>query len=197
MDAYELPEEFAHLQAQDMSRLGFMQDLVRGIKKLTAAPKPKAAPAPAPVAVAENLSAPNVAVLLRRVAILLEDGEFENADDLCDQILNREPENGEAYFYRLLAELGAKTPQDLVEHHTDFAKNTNFQRALRFGDEALKQKLNQYVDESKALRQRKEDEALEWKLNKALQSVLQNNHPNGALNEAKELLMRLKQWSFK
>lgn len=35
MDAYDLPEEFAHLQAQDMGKIGFMQDLVRGIKKIT------------------------------------------------------------------------------------------------------------------------------------------------------------------
>lgn len=35
IDAYDLPEEFAHLQAQDMSKIGFMQDLVRGVKKLT------------------------------------------------------------------------------------------------------------------------------------------------------------------
>lgn len=34
MDPYDLPEEFSHLQAQDMSKLGFMQDLIRGIKKL-------------------------------------------------------------------------------------------------------------------------------------------------------------------
>ena len=34
MDPYDLPEEFSHLQAQDMTKLGFMQDLVRGIKKL-------------------------------------------------------------------------------------------------------------------------------------------------------------------
>ena len=34
MDAYDLPEEFSHLQAQDMSKLGFMQDLIRGIKKI-------------------------------------------------------------------------------------------------------------------------------------------------------------------
>lgn len=37
MDAYDLPEEFSNLQAQDMSRLGFMQDLIRGIKKIIAA----------------------------------------------------------------------------------------------------------------------------------------------------------------
>jgi tetratricopeptide (TPR) repeat protein len=33
MDPYDLPDEFSHLQAQDMSKLGFMQDLIRGIKK--------------------------------------------------------------------------------------------------------------------------------------------------------------------
>ena len=34
MDAYELPEEFAHLQAQDMSKIGCINDVVRGIKKV-------------------------------------------------------------------------------------------------------------------------------------------------------------------
>lgn len=34
MDPYDLPDEFSHLQAQDMSKLGFMQDLIRGIKKM-------------------------------------------------------------------------------------------------------------------------------------------------------------------
>ncbi|MBR6513925.1 MAG: toll/interleukin-1 receptor domain-containing protein [Clostridia bacterium] len=33
MDAYELPEEFAHLQAQDMAKIGFINDIVRGIKR--------------------------------------------------------------------------------------------------------------------------------------------------------------------
>jgi len=36
MDPYDLPDEFSHLQAQDMSKLGFMQDLIRGIGKLAA-----------------------------------------------------------------------------------------------------------------------------------------------------------------
>ncbi len=34
MDAYDLPEDFAHLQSQDMSKLGFEQDLLHGIKKI-------------------------------------------------------------------------------------------------------------------------------------------------------------------
>ena len=34
MDAYDLPDEFAHLQAQDMSKIGFINDVIRGIKKI-------------------------------------------------------------------------------------------------------------------------------------------------------------------
>ncbi len=34
MDPYDLPEEFSHLQALDMGKLGFIQDLIRGLKKL-------------------------------------------------------------------------------------------------------------------------------------------------------------------
>ena len=33
MDPYTLPEELASLQAQDMGKLGFMQDLLEGIQK--------------------------------------------------------------------------------------------------------------------------------------------------------------------
>lgn len=34
MDAYKLPEEFAMLQAQNMDKVGAMQDLIRGVKKI-------------------------------------------------------------------------------------------------------------------------------------------------------------------
>ncbi len=34
IDAYKLPEEFAMLQAQNMDKIGAMQDIVRGIKKI-------------------------------------------------------------------------------------------------------------------------------------------------------------------
>lgn len=34
MNPYELPDEFMHLQAQDMSKIGSDQDLIRGIKKI-------------------------------------------------------------------------------------------------------------------------------------------------------------------
>lgn len=35
MDPYDMPEEFSNLQAQSMGKIGAMQDLVRGVLKLT------------------------------------------------------------------------------------------------------------------------------------------------------------------
>lgn len=40
MDAYDLPDEFAHLQSQDMGKIGFIQDLVRGINKVVSKDAP-------------------------------------------------------------------------------------------------------------------------------------------------------------
>ena len=34
MDAYDLPVEFSNLQALDMSRLGFLQELVEGVENI-------------------------------------------------------------------------------------------------------------------------------------------------------------------
>ena len=39
MDPYDLPEELSNLQSQDMSKIGFMQDLLRGIQKVLSAEK--------------------------------------------------------------------------------------------------------------------------------------------------------------
>ena len=43
MDPYDLPAEFAHLQAQDMSKIGFINDLIHGIKKVIPKNKPNKA----------------------------------------------------------------------------------------------------------------------------------------------------------
>lgn len=37
MDPYDLPKEFSHLQALNMAQLGFMQDLLHGVRKITGA----------------------------------------------------------------------------------------------------------------------------------------------------------------
>ena len=70
MDPYDLPEEFSHLQAQDMSKLGFMQDLIRGMKKIAKADEPKAASRETVVVNSGNANANR---LLRRAFMFVED----------------------------------------------------------------------------------------------------------------------------
>ena len=139
MDPYDLPEEFSHLQAQDMSKLGFMQDLIRGIKKIAAPKAP--GPATAPAAPASAASA-SIAPLLKRAFMFLEDGDFARADEFCEQILNQDPECAVAYLGKLMAELNVRQRGELKNCAAPFDGSKNYQKAVRFGDAALKDELN-------------------------------------------------------
>lgn len=141
MDPYDLPEEFSHLQAQDMSKLGFMQDLIRGIKKLTETDKPAAKET---VVVQE--SAANTAPLLKRAFIFLEDGDWDSADEYCEKVLDIDPENAQAYLGKLMAELRVRKQEKLRGQAEAFDHSNNYQKAIRFADDKLKTALISYID---------------------------------------------------
>ena len=158
MDPYDLPEEFSHLQAQDMSKLGFMQDLIRGIKKIAKADEPKAA---SRETVVVNSGNANVDPLLRRAFMFLEDGEWQSADEYAEKVLDIDPENGEAYLAKAMSGLNKRT-RSAMNDASGIALNANIQKALRFGSEALKNEINGYIaadDRRKAEEKRRADEA--------------------------------------
>ena len=140
MDPYDLPEEFSHLQAQDMSKLGFMQDLIRGIKKLTETDKPAAKET---VVVQE--SAANTAPLLKRAFIFLEDGDWSNADEYCEKVLDIDPECAQAYLGKLMAEQHVRRQEALANQKQPFDTSNNYQKMMRFGDEALVAEMRGYI----------------------------------------------------
>ena len=146
MDAYELPEEFAHLQAQDMSKIGFISDIVRGIKKVIKKDEPNTTRSEKQATDSRIHDAPNVAPLLRRAFLFLEDGDFDRADDFCEQVLNLDPENATAYLYKLMVDYKVRKREELVNHTENFGKNTNYKRIMSFGDENIKAELNSYVE---------------------------------------------------
>ncbi len=146
MDAYDLPNEFKGLQAQDMGKVGAMQDLLRGIDKIFGKDKKAAAP----TATAAPMTAPsgNVGALLKRAFMFLEDGEWQDANIYCEKVLDQDPENGNAYFGKLLAELRVKKPNELKDFPRPFDQLVNYQKVLRFGDDNLKNSLiscNKYI----------------------------------------------------
>ena len=121
MDPYDLPQEFSHLQAQDMSKLGFMQDLIRGINKIASTPKPQPVPVVSQSAASTDTTMENNAVkpLIKRMLMFLEDGEWESADEYCEKILDIDPECSKAYIGKVMAKSHIKTMQNL--HKADFS----------------------------------------------------------------------------
>lgn len=144
MDPYDLPEEFSHLQAQDMSKLGFMQDLIRGIRKLTGndAPKARTVVKDTVVTGANASTAP----LLKRSFMFLEDGNWQEADAYCEKVLDQDPECAEAYLGKLMAERNVKKQEDLADLAEPFDGNNNYLKAVRFGNEKLASTLKGYID---------------------------------------------------
>lgn len=135
-----------------MSKLGFMQDLIRGIKKLTEADKPAAKET---VVVQET--AANTAPLLKRAFIFLEDGDWSSADEYCERVLDLDPENAQAYLGELMAELHVRRQEALANQKQPFDKSNNHQKVMRFGDEALRGTLEGY---SNHIKQRNEEARL-------------------------------------
>lgn len=144
MDPYDLPEEFSHLQAQDMSKLGFMQDLIRGIKKLTGSDAPKARTV-VKETVVTGANASTVP-LLKRAFMFLEDGNWQEADAYCEKVLDQDPECAEAYLGKLMADRNVKKQEDLADLAEPFDGNNNYQKAVRFGNEKLASMLKGYID---------------------------------------------------
>ncbi len=141
MDPYDLPEEFSHLQALDMSKLGFMQDLIHGIKKMI----PQNGRSESVQEEASVSSVTNTAPLLERAFLFLEDENWESADTYCEKVLDIEPKNARAYLGKLLAELHVSKEEDLAYYEVAFDNSNQYQKVIRFADEELRKTVEEYA----------------------------------------------------
>ena len=135
MDPYNLPEEFSHLQAQDMSKLGFMQDLIRGIKKIIGNDRSTVAPIKVEPKVEEKSTAKFVAdidPILFRAKLFLEDGDWTSANEYADKVLDAVPTCSEAYIVKLLIDLKLNTEDALDKYDRPIKDNPNYKKAVRF-----------------------------------------------------------------
>ncbi len=158
MDAYELPEEFAHLQAQDMSKIGFINDIVRGIKKVIVKETPKSTVVKESVVTPANSN--SVAPLLKRAFMFLEEGDWESADKYCEKVLDIDPENARAYLGKLMLELRVRKPEDLKNCTSPFYESNHYKKAMRFGDDQLKTTLEEYSTDARILCEKKREEQI-------------------------------------
>ena len=113
MDPYDMPEQLSVLQSYDMTKIGFLQDLTRGISKVLDEPK-KQEPSAAPQGQSSAASG-SVAALLKRGYMALEDGDWARADEFFEQVLNLDAECAEAYLGKVLAEYRVPSLQAFVQ----------------------------------------------------------------------------------
>lgn len=144
MDPYDLPEELSMLQSQDMSKIGFMQDLLRGVQKVMQ--QPTSAPQVVRVETATvETNAPGVTSLLKRAALFLEDGDTASAREYYDRVLDIDPECAEAYMGKVCAETGCRKESNLGALNYCVDMRGDWQKAVRFASAAQKQKYEGYM----------------------------------------------------
>ncbi len=146
MSPYDMPEEFTYLQAQDMGKIGFLQDLVRGVKKVLAASAPALQTQERAVQTAGEKAKP----LLERAYIFLEDGNWEKANQYAEKVLDLEPKNTDAYLCKFLA-AGEYLSFDRLQAETSELNkvvplDADFFNAVEFANEKQKAQLDAFLD---------------------------------------------------
>ena len=138
MDAYDLPGEFAYIQAQDMSKIGFMQDLLRGIEKIV---KPN-----------KNAVLGSDDVFERMITSAYKNlaaGEFENAERSINAAMGMDSTDSRAIIAELMLKNKIKTPEDLPNSQTILYKDSSFSNAVKNADPKLKEELIGYSNEQR------------------------------------------------
>ena len=117
MDPYDLPEQLAVLMSYDMGKIGFLQDLIRGIGKVLSADKPKEPEREniKETVVVQHASNTNISALLKRGAMALEDGDWEKADGFFEEVLNHDAECVGAYIGKTLYETKSHSLDEFVK----------------------------------------------------------------------------------
>ena len=140
IDAYDMPKEFKNLQAQDMSKLGWLQDLTRGVMKLCGKENKKAS---SNEKKAEKDPVEKGLLLEAKKSLVKE--EWDEATEYADNILEINPQNAQAYLIRLQADYGITSIEELKECDSEVIEEDDFKNALKYCDSKLSKQLNSVV----------------------------------------------------
>jgi hypothetical protein len=127
----------------------------------------------------------NIANLLKRAYMFAEDGDFANANTYAERVLDIDSECAEAYVVKLMCESKVKKLSDLATLMTIFVENKNYQKAIRFGNAELKEKLNGYIAAIK-------DNQKEQKYKQA--TKLMNSQSENDILDAKTKFLAISDW---
>ncbi len=188
MNPYDLPEEFSHLQAQDMGKIGFINDIVRGIQRVIIKKQPESkTPEPKQN---KTVADDKISPILKRAFLFCEDSQWNNANQYFEKVLDRNPENAEAYVGKLMIDLKVCRREQLGDQAEQFNLNGNFKKAYRFADDALKQELDGYL---KKISDKIETRRLDGLYSEAVSLMKRANNAED-YNEAKNRFSAISSW---
>ena len=146
IDAYDIPKEFRSLQAQDLGKVGAVQDLIRGIDKLLGKTE-KTDGNGAQTMIQQVISGgPNVDALLKRGYDSLEDGAFDEAKTFFNDALNSNAQSAEAYLGLFMAEIKAANQSKAQSKYVsgNYTENRYWKRARQYAVGELAETLNKW-----------------------------------------------------
>lgn len=100
INSQQIPQELLDNMVRDISRIDFLTELIRSVKKLTESSDEV------------GISTPPEK-LLRRIEAFLASEDFEAAEEYCKLITEASPQNWQAYYYSFLADRGLRSENDL------------------------------------------------------------------------------------
>ena len=148
MDPYELPDELSSLQSQDMGKIGFMQDLLRGVKKVLDTGRQSEQPksvSTATAPVGDPGLSPGISSLMERASLFMEDGDFDSAAEYLNRVLDINPKYAPAYAAKTCVAFHLRKESELAETKFLYNDNLDWQKAIRFADPQQKTVYEGYV----------------------------------------------------
>jgi len=155
MDAYDIPDELSSLQSQDMAKIGFIQDILRGVKKVLDADKVVPAAIVGGVAATAQVAAPGVESLMKRGHLALEDGDWKGADEFFERVLDIDPQYAPAWIGKLCVEAQLSDESMLASAKSPLDDMANYKKAVRFADVGYRATIEGY---NETVKNRIEDE---------------------------------------
>lgn len=165
VDAYDIPKEFQKFQAQDMGKVGAIQDLLRGIDKLLGKNDAGAKAEKSSEPPAEQSSSPSLNSILKRGNMFLVDEEWEKADEYFNRALDIDPECPEAYIGQFCVLMKLHEFDQLSKVTTQIPEEfrKTFNKAMKYASPELRTQLGDVLKAREAYilkKEKEEDEAL-------------------------------------
>ena len=119
MDPYDLPEPLAVLMSFDMGKIGFIQDLTRGVNKVLDAGVQKKEEPVRETVVVKSEGGANTEALLKRGYMALDDRSWSDAKSYFDRVLDMDAECGAAYLGLFLSDKQCSTADEYATKCTE------------------------------------------------------------------------------